>query len=937
MFRRELILVCVVLLAAVGFARAETLFQWSLDGTVGQSLISDTDLVGGVTMSMYTDSSALGTETVAYGEPNPWYNTTGTSADFQNNPADNDPGAGLYAPDTGEDTPMDLSTLDSFTIEAFIYPRTLRQSVIVRKWGGDGRYYLEVRDDGESRFVINDDANYVGTGIGTLQVNTWYHVAGVFDASDPIAPMKIYLNGELMGTAIHSDMVIDTDRSLAIGSITRDNLVPPGDSGQFFDGLIDEVRLSSGALDPSDFLISPAELAKNPSPGSNTHNIPVDAVLSWQAGSLATSHDVYFGTDKNAVANATKASPEYKGSQALASTTYDPPGDLELGRKYYWRVDEINPAEPDSPWVGRVWGFTVAGSAYDPGPSNYARDVDVNVELSWTAGEGATSHDVYIGTNFADVNDADSSLAMGSSVYKARQPGTTYSPELEYDQTYYWRIDEVKNGGGIIRGEVWQFTVNEYLLIDNFETYDAMSVLTAWDALEGSWVNISTMISRGGSQSLENSYYNYQTYPYSAVAKTFDTAQDWTVGGTRFMQLYFFGQLTNTVDPLYVTVEDSSGGSATIEYDGDPGNLQVEQWHQWRIELAQMVGQGVDVTAVKKLIIGVGDSTGSTISGSMGYVYIDDIRLYPSICIPELAPAGDLNDDCVVNLEDFGVISDEWLAKSYTLDGEDPGTSELLLHYKFDETTDANAMDSSGNGHTGTFAFGGDLSAPVWEPAGGYHDGCLSFDDDTAVHAPNDVFMGTEDDLTICVWVAGGIGTVGRDNTVMDIGIAGTRFLCIDIPDDAGNVFFQVGDANNTVAWDEARTAEWLDLWNHYAFVKDSKGTASASDDVLRIYANGRLVVEQTGIGAALPSTLSDITFKIGAQLTHNNDFIGKMDDLRIYGRVLSQAQIVGAASGGTSLYVPVRGLANLNADEEINFMDLAAMLDDWLVEKTWP
>ena len=386
-----------------------------------------------------------------------------------------------------------------------------------------------------------------------------------------------------------------------------------------------------------------------------------------------------------------------------------------------------------------------------------------------------------------------------------------------------------------------------------------------------------------------------------------------------------------------MSLEDAAGHSAEIEYDGPRSNLLVDQWHQWRIILSQFAAQGVDLTAIKKLVLGLGDSSLSQGTGASGYMFFDDIRLYPSVCIAELAPAADLNDDCVVNLEDFGVISDEWLAKSYTLDGEDPGTSALLVHYKFDETADSNAMDSSGNGHTASFSFGGGLTVPVWEPAGGYHDGCLSLDDDTAVHAPNDVFTGAEDDLTICVWVAGGIGTVGRDNTVMDIGIAGTRFLRIDIPNDSGDVFLQVGDANNTVAWDEARAAEWLDLWNHYAFVKDSSGTASAADDVLRIYANGRLVVEQTGVGAVLPSTLSNTTFKIGAQLTHNNDFIGKVDDLRIYGRVLSQAQIVGAASGGGDLYVPVRGLANLHADEEINYKDLAAMLDDWLVEKTWP
>jgi len=931
MFRRELVLVCVVLSVVVGFARAEALFHWSLDGPIGQTVISDVDLVGGVTMTMYTDVSAIGTETVVYGEPNPWCNTTGASADFQNNPTGNDPGAGLYANDPGEDMPMDLSTLQSFTIEAFVYPRTLRQCVIVRKWGGAGRYYLELRTDGESRFVINDDANFVGTGVGTILPNTWYHIAGVFDAGDPVAPMKIYLNGELAGTAVFNDMVFDSEWSLGIGSIVRDNLAPPGDSGQFYDGLIDEVRISSGVLSPSDFLISPPELARNPYPGSNSYNIPVNAVLSWEAGSLATSHDVYFGTSADAVANATKGSAEYKGSQALGSTSYDPPGDLALGGKYYWRIDEINPSEPDSPWVGRVWAFTVVGRAYDPEPSNYARDVNVDVKLNWTAGVGATSHDVYIGTSLADVNDADNSLPVGSSVYKGNQAGTTYTPALEFDKTYYWRIDEVRSGGKIIKGDIWRFSVSEYLLVDNFETYDSAGVLTEWESLEGAWVNISTTISRGGSQSLENSYYNVQQYAYSAAARTFDSPRDWTAGDIKFIQLYFYGDAMNDLDPLYVTLEDSSGHSRTVEYDGDLNNLKIAEWHQWRIELSKFGAQGVNLGAVKKLVLGVGDSTGSKISGAMGYVYFDDIRLYPPICDPELAPAGDLNDDCVVNLEDFGVMSDEWLASSYTLTGTDPGTSDLLLWYKFDETADANAMDSSGNGHTGTFRLGGGLVTPAWDPTGGYHDGALVFDDDTAVYAPNDVFAGAGEDLTICVWIAGGVGTVGRDNTVVDIGIGEARYLSIDIPDVRGDVPFQVGDANNVLVWDDVRTAEWLDLWNHYAFVKDSGPKA------LRIYANGRLVAEQTGIGQAMPIGISNATFRIGAQLTHNNDFVGKMDDLKVYKKALTDAEVVGAASNGESLYVPVRALSNLREDEEVNFMDLALLVEDWLIKKMWP
>jgi len=82
-------------------------------------------------------------------------------------------------------------------------------------------------------------------------------------------------------------------------------------------------------------------------------------VLSWNAGEEAASHQIYFGTDEEAVRNANTGSPEYKGTKALGSESYDP-GKLEWVATYYWRVDEVNNTNPYSPWVGSVWSFTTA-------------------------------------------------------------------------------------------------------------------------------------------------------------------------------------------------------------------------------------------------------------------------------------------------------------------------------------------------------------------------------------------------------------------------------------------------------------------------------------------------------------------------------------------------------------------------------------------------
>ncbi|MBN1806867.1 MAG: carbohydrate binding domain-containing protein [Sedimentisphaerales bacterium] len=128
--------------------------------------------------------------------------------------------------------------------------------------------------------------------------------------------------------------------------------------------------------------------ASNASPRAGSIDVKQTIILTWAAGDFAESHDVYFGTDEEAVRNADRNSPEYKGSKALGSESYDP-GLLEWGTTYYWRVDEINNNNPDSPWAGGVWSFTTANflivddmEAYnDLDPSNPASNRIFNAWL----------------------------------------------------------------------------------------------------------------------------------------------------------------------------------------------------------------------------------------------------------------------------------------------------------------------------------------------------------------------------------------------------------------------------------------------------------------------------------------------------------------------------------------------------------------------------
>jgi Concanavalin A-like lectin/glucanases superfamily len=135
-----------------------------------------------------------------------------------------------------------------------------------------------------------------------------------------------------------------------------------------------------------------------PNPANGAVDIKPTTLLTWTAGAIAASHEVYFGTDPNAIKNATKTSPEYKGSKALGDESYDP-GKLELETAYYWRIDEVNTANPDSPWKGNVWSFTTGDYYVIDDFESYTDNDTANEAIwqSWVDGFGIADNGAQVG------------------------------------------------------------------------------------------------------------------------------------------------------------------------------------------------------------------------------------------------------------------------------------------------------------------------------------------------------------------------------------------------------------------------------------------------------------------------------------------------------------------------------------------------------------
>jgi hypothetical protein len=340
-----------------------------------------------------------------------------------------------------------LNPTNAITIAAWINPSWTGNNRILQKSteGSDNQYRLLKEGGNNIRFHIPPAPNFEVTG--KLPPNgEWTHLAATYDGS----MIRVYFNGTVVGQTAFSGKMDVSDGPLFIGS--KWSQAPAGDE---YNGIMDDVRIYNRALSASELQVLGGDpKAHAPFPADRAIYEDTWATMTWSPGYAATSHDLYMSTNLADVENRT---PEaFQGNLpspyfVVGFPGFPFPDGLVEGTTYYWRVDEINENNPDSPWLGDVWSFTVPPkTAWKPIPPDQAKLVDPNTALNWTAGWGAKLHTVYFGDNFDDVNNATGGTG---------QIGTTYSlaGPLELGTTYYWRVDEF-DGQHTRKGNIWSFT-----------------------------------------------------------------------------------------------------------------------------------------------------------------------------------------------------------------------------------------------------------------------------------------------------------------------------------------------------------------------------------------------------------------------------------------------------------------------------------------------
>jgi len=723
----------------------------------------------------------------------------------------------------------------------------------------DNYYRLEVNGSGGTAGQVGWDV-MTSTGqvdhgsVTRVDNGRWHHVCGVFDNG----VLTIYIDGQPEPSAVGGTVMGSGNTRFGFIGANSEATTFNGarGAGNPVTGLVDDVRIYDRALTQGEIetvMRRPDPLlAGKPNPAHwSTPDVEHATTLAWLPGDPAIQHDVYFGMDPNAVAEAdvTDTSGIYRGRQDANS--YDAFADVEMGGgPYYWRVDEIE-ADGTTLHKGWVWTFTVLDHLVIDDFENYTDEVGQRIFQFWIDGFGYTEPEIVAGNG------------TGSTV------GNFSAPFAE-------------------RGIV-----------------------------------------QGGIQSMPLAYDNSVEPFYSEAEFTFPAPQDWTRQDVKALTLSFYGDPCNVIEPLYVGIEDTGGRTAVVNYE--PAHaLRSAVWHEWNIDL-RAFGGGVNLAAIRKMFVGVGDRIAPQ-AGGTGTLFIDSIGLYRPRCVPLLLrPDADSSGNCVVDRADLALLWDNWLTANYEVTPVAPSDANLVAHYRLD----GNTNDSSGNGYHGD-PNGFPTYVPGVDGQAIHLDGIQDY---VAIQDFNYVSTGLEE-VSVCAWMR----TQNAGSQVI-ASFDRNQFWRLGINQEiaeAGQVGWHVMSSEGQMDYGGASRVD-DGQWHHVAGVFDN--------GILTIYVDGNR--EEMAVGGPTYGT-NIVRFGyigVGSESTEFDGtkgpfeyFDGDLDDVRMYSRALSQAEVASLA-GKTKpfaqplylLLTPREPAINIYDDHIINFNDFALVADTWLDELLWP
>ncbi len=678
--------------------------------------------------------------------------------------------------------------------------------------------------------------------------------------------------------------------------------------------------------------------------------------------------DTYFGTiEKSADADQKQAEWSFttanlNGQDMLVLSLIAPPNDV-------------------------VWQVSPVGTADEP--------VD---QLEFTTSLDADEHLVYYGPNSVDVNGLD--IPYGSFTTSWQQDASTdvwftkvtgvpenndvvlslpssalpQMGDIEgendldgFDDDYHWRVDEVNSTTVLKKGDMYTFDI-AYITIDDFEDYaDDTELSNKWyspyDTVQLEESSTGYIM---GAKSLECVY--YEDLEADFVRKMYDVSgypsdidmTDLTMRGANNMRIRFKGASDVYDQQLSLILSDGSN-TKTIDYTGGE-TLASEAWYpQFRIWDIALTGDmnSVDLQNVQEIKLRL---PGTGPYGGQKSLYIDNIRLYTSRCVDQAVPEASFDGDCVVDMDDIGVMKENWLEAAEDVTPTAPAVGPII-YYTFDQYTGPFGSPDTNVPNEGTLApahegityqkLNGETDVDQY--TNDNYDGTTGFSinfdswrgensdgstqDDHSVYLVQDVnqVLNDLDGVTISMWIKGSSNQPLGNRVFCGWDELTSKSLMGIVVTDSGQVHFQArkdttDDIPNLVYQCES-TDEFRGVWNHYAFVKD------AANDRARIYQNG-VLIEQQQENTDPINGIEELAF--GGVPSDGWGYDGRLDEIKIYDYALSPAEVAYEAEfkapvNGGVVSQPLMSPADVEDDGKIDLKDLAGIAETWGLDVDWP
>jgi hypothetical protein len=767
--------------------------------------------------------------------------------------------------------------------------------------------------------------------------------------------------------------------------------------------------------------------AGNPIPPNGAVDVKQTPTLRWSVGEKAVKHNVYFGTDANAVLNATTASTSiYRGQQNLAANSYVPTeAPLAWNSTYYWRIDEVNAADT---WRGNVWSFTTANSLVVDDFEDYTDDVGSRIFQTWKdgwgysepapgyPGNGTGSTVGYAQPPFAEpsiVHGGNQSMPLGydnsGTGGKARysetfrewttpqdwtvnnckvltlyvqgipldfleSPAGTYTmaaegsdiwgtadefrymyKQLSGDGEIVARVDRIAGpgtntwakAGVMIRETIAAGSTHAFCCITpgNGKSFQNRTVAdsTSYNSNTGGYVApYWVKLVRQGNQFTGYHSFNGVDWVLQPVSgetpnpQTINMATNVLIGlaftshENDVLRVAQFSNVstspsvtgtwtvadisetvtgTNDDEPLYVAVEDNAGHIKVVP-NANPLASVDPDWQEWNILLSDFSGAGVNLKAVKKMYIGLGNRASPTVGGT-GKIYVDDIAVYPSRCVPSMSkPTADIAEpyDCKVGNEDLNLLANEWLSKILSQNWQERA-AYWDSRYRTSWASEADSIAvRDGLAAAGYTILNAD-QLKTWMNAR-IADKKLSVVVFCRDNAPDTVVESVDPNCTLRKYLdAGGKIVFYADIPFWDIAHADTTW---DNPQGSGQA--NILGIGNVDRWDSGEIVTITDTGAHWGLTQ-TWASARANDPT------GLTVLAMDSQGYA------------AAWVKHYLPGDSARGFVRLWdrgGRPIV-ADIIRAAESKGYL------VADLYKDDTVDFKDFAVLVDSWLEEKLWP